>query len=129
MQYMREKMEGVSRAERIWMSSMKACGKYCGCHQMPERSFFIGSYQFPLCARCTGILAGHLAGIVISIFRDVSFRSLIGTIPLMVDGTVQQLTSYESTNSRRFCTGMLYGFGVMSSCIHVIRKVMKLSHS
>ncbi|MGG7175281.1 DUF2085 domain-containing protein [Clostridium neonatale] len=26
----------------------------CGCHQLPDRSFFIRSYQFPICARCTG---------------------------------------------------------------------------
>jgi len=91
---------------------------------MPERSFFIGGYQFPLCARCTGILAGHVIGIVVSIFRNVSFWSLIGTIPLIVDGSIQQFTSYESTNIRRVCTGVLYGYGVMSACIHGIRRLV-----
>ena len=123
MQLMREEMEGISRADRLWITSMKVCGKYCGCHQMRSRSFFIGGYQFPLCARCTGILAGHVIAIAVSLFRDVSFRSLIGTIPLMADGTVQQLTSYESTNFRRVCTGILYGFGTMSAFIHGIRQI------
>ena len=128
-QYMREEMESISRTDRIWMSSMKTCRKYCGCHQMPERSFFIGGYQLPLCARCTGILAGHVIGMVVSLFWDVSLLSLIGTIPLMIDGTVQQFTSYESTNHRRLFTGILYGFGMMSACIHAVRRIVKISHS
>ena len=110
-------MEGISRADRLWMTSMKFCRKYCGCHQMPERSFFIGDYQLPLCARCTGIVIGHAAGIAVSFFCRVSFLSLLGTVPLMIDGLTQKVTSYESTNPRRLITGILYGFGMMSACI------------
>ena len=117
---MRQKVEGINRTDRIWMASMQICRKYCGCHQMPERSFFIGSYQFPLCARCTGIVIGHLLGIVMALFRCPSFASLVGTIPLMVDGTVQMFTSYRSTNEKRLLTGILYGFGMMSAFIRGI---------
>ena len=119
-------MEGLSRKDRLWMSSMKACRKYCGCHQMPERSFFIGEYQLPLCARCTGIVVGHVLGIAVSFFYKVPFRSLIGTLPLMVDGTAQKFTSYESTNGRRLVTGILYGFGTMSAGIRGIRMLLAL---
>lgn len=28
------------------------------CHQLPERSFHLGEYQIPVCARCLGIYAG-----------------------------------------------------------------------
>ena len=28
------------------------------CHQRPERSFFIGGQQLPVCARCTGLYLG-----------------------------------------------------------------------
>ena len=121
-------MEGLSRTDRLWMSSMKICRKYCGCHQMPERSFFIGSYQLPLCARCTGIVIGHVLGAAVSIFRPVSFKSLIGTVPLMIDGTCQKFTSYESTNVRRLVTGILYGFGMMSAFVRVIRNVISAKY-
>ena len=32
------------------------------CHQLPDRSFTVGGVPFALCHRCTGLLAGLLAG-------------------------------------------------------------------
>jgi uncharacterized membrane protein len=32
------------------------------CHQIPERSFHLGGFQLPVCARCLGIYAGFAAG-------------------------------------------------------------------
>jgi uncharacterized membrane protein len=43
---------------------------YAVCHRIPERSFHIGSYQLPLCARCSGMYLGALTGLV--------FQSLLG---------------------------------------------------
>jgi len=37
---------------------------YAVCHRIPERSFHIGDYQLPLCARCSGMYLGALAGLV-----------------------------------------------------------------
>jgi len=34
------------------------------CHQRPERSFFWGVHQFPVCARCTGIYLSSAVGLV-----------------------------------------------------------------
>jgi uncharacterized membrane protein len=34
------------------------------CHQRPERSFFWGAHQFPVCARCTGLYLSALAGLM-----------------------------------------------------------------
>ena len=34
------------------------------CHQRPERSFYWGSVQFAVCARCTGLYAGAAIGAV-----------------------------------------------------------------
>ena len=34
------------------------------CHQIPERSFHLHSFQLPVCARCFGLYAGAAAGSV-----------------------------------------------------------------
>jgi uncharacterized membrane protein len=43
---------------------------YAVCHRIGERSFHIGSYQLPLCARCSGMYLGAVTA--------VGFQSLIG---------------------------------------------------
>ena len=43
---------------------------YSVCHRIGERSFHIGSYQLPLCARCSGMYLGAVTGLV--------FQSVIG---------------------------------------------------
>lgn len=34
------------------------------CHQLPERSFFWGDRPLPVCARCTSLYLGGLAGLI-----------------------------------------------------------------
>ena len=123
MQSLWKEMESINQSgrDRVWIKSMEFGRKYCGCHQMPERSFFFGDYQFPLCARCTGIAAGHLLGAAVSLKADLPYKVLLAALPLAADGTVQYLTDYESNNRRRFITGVLYGFAVMSAIFHTGR--------
>lgn len=84
-----------------------------GCHCREDRSFHYKGQKFPICARCTG----ELAGIILSIFSCFFFRctlliSLLLLIPMVTDGFIQSLTCYESTNLRRFATGLLFGYGL-----------------
>jgi uncharacterized membrane protein len=34
------------------------------CHQLPDRSFFVSGTQWPVCARCTGLYLGGVAGML-----------------------------------------------------------------
>ena len=43
---------------------------YSVCHRISERSFHIGSFQLPLCARCSGMYLGAVTGLV--------FQSILG---------------------------------------------------
>lgn len=99
----------------IWIKSMDFCCKYFGCHQLPERSFFIKGYQMPICARCTGIIIGYIVGII-TLFFNVTlniFTCLLLIVPMVLDGSIQYLTSYHSNNIKRLITGLLSGFGLI----------------
>ena len=58
---------------KIWIKLMKM-GAKLGCHQMPERSFFYKGYQFPVCARCTGLMAGYLLGIFVYFLKIINWK-------------------------------------------------------
>lgn len=84
-----------------------------GCHCRPDRSFFVGGTQLPLCARCTGELAGILAGLATyGLVHPTPLLAALLLVPLVVDGGVQMLTAYESGNLRRLATGLLFGYGL-----------------
>ncbi|MDO9493422.1 DUF2085 domain-containing protein [Acetobacterium sp.] len=83
-------------------------GHLLGCHQLGSRSFFIKGYQFPVCARCTGIYLGLILGVF---FKISLLFSLLSIIPLLLDGLTQLLTKYQSNNIKRIGTGLLFGIG------------------
>ena len=67
----------------------------------------------PLCARCTG----ELIGIIIAAFTYAAWTPPIAVLvmimlPLIIDGSVQLKTSYESNNIRRLWTGILFGYAL-----------------
>ena len=99
---------------------------FCGCHQRPERSFFVRGYQMPVCARCEGELIGILAALsAIWFFRPPYWVMAVIMLPMIADGLIQGLTRYESTNWRRLITGILFGFGItmiaLMFCIFVFK--------
>lgn len=99
---------------------------FCGCHQRPERSFFVRGYQMPVCARCEGELIGILAALIaIWFFRPPYWMMAVIMLPMIADGLIQGLTKYESTNWRRLITGILFGFGItmiaLMFCIFVFK--------
>ncbi len=81
------------------------------CHCRKDRSFFYKGKQFPICARCTGELIGMILGIFIAIkIKDLNwFYIILLSLPLVLDGFIQLLTSYESNNLKRVITGFLFG--------------------
>lgn len=102
-------------------------GHLTGCHQLPARSFFFKGYQFPLCARCTGIVIGEIAAIPIWYIFPISFvfATILG-LPLAADGIVQYVHIFPSTNFRQLITGILAGWGLMTTYIHIFLFMMKL---
>ena len=97
---------------KVWIKLMNF-GKRLGCHQMAERSFFLKGYQFPICARCTGVLIGEISAIICIFFVKIKWiYSILLLVPMGIDWGIQYLKICESTNIRRLVTGLLGGFGL-----------------
>lgn len=101
----------MSRDE-LWIKCMEF-GKILGCHQMPERSFFIKGYQFPVCARCTGVIISYFLALILFKKYKVPWQLCIIMAGVMLtDWSLQYFGIKESTNSRRFVTGLIGVFGL-----------------
>ena len=95
------------------------------CHRKPERSFFWKGKQLPVCARCTGIHIGYLS--IFVLFTDIVYIpfwiSVLLVLPTYLDGLIQALTRYESTNLVRITTGIFAGVGSMS-ILSIVGKII-----
>jgi uncharacterized membrane protein len=105
-----------------WVKLMEFFHKHWGCHQMATRSFFYNGYQFPVCARCTGIIIGYIAEIafLLANLRFDFLTAIIFITPTALDGTIQYLKKHESTNMKRLLTGILAGIGALSILANII---------
>ena len=96
-------------------------GRLSGCHQMPERSFFIGNYQMPLCARCTGIFVGQVVLLLAYSWMEISYAYLLLVLPMVLDGGTQFFGWRMSNQPLRLTTGLLAGFGYMGVLIELLK--------
>lgn len=87
-------------------------GEKLGCHQMPERSFFVRGYQFPVCARCTGVIISAFLAVIIFTKKRIPIRTcfLMSSV-MLIDWGLQYLEIKESNNRRRLITGLIGGLG------------------
>ncbi len=101
-------------------------GYWLGCHQLPERSLFWNGYQFPMCARCTGIGVGYAVGAVLLIWiRLPVLICLTGAAIMFIDWLLQYCQLLHSTNCRRFITGLLCGIGYEHFLVNVFLMIYR----
>lgn len=88
------------------------------CHRMPERSFFIKGYQFPVCSRCTGFYISLVLYFIYTYFYYVNYNfklillAVLLLVPSFLDGITQFYNLQESNNIRRLITGLCGGLGL-----------------
>ncbi len=118
---------------------------YAVCHQAPARSFLIGERPTPLCARCSGMYLGALAGmaflftlgrrgdipplkigVVLILFVVAfgidgvnSFAHLIPGIPFV----------YQSQNGLRLITGTGMGLGIAAVLVPVFNQAVWIDYT
>ena len=108
-------------------TALMELGRRSGCHQMPERSFFWRGYQFPVCARCTGVFLGQIAGMLTYALYQMPWRRSSFFLFLMfLDWFLQRMKLLPSTNPRRLITGLLCGYTLGQCYITILVRVISL---
>lgn len=85
------------------------------CHGIERRCFELWNTPMPICARCTGIYVGMIAGIGFFAIlprieeRIARWALAIALVPMAIDGLTQLALLRESTNPLRLETGLLAG--------------------
>jgi uncharacterized membrane protein len=88
------------------------------CHGIRERCLELFGVPMPICARCVGIYAGILAGIVLFLLlpvlreRTMRIAAFLAVTPLAIDGLTQLAGLRESTNPLRLSTGIVAGLAL-----------------
>ena len=105
--------------EAFYNISMKA-GSFI-CHQIPDRSFFLGTNQLPLCSRCTGIYGALFTGFILQMLFGVIIKdrrltwylaSLVLLLPMGIDVLLIYMGMHTGNNVVRCLTGLLSGLGI-----------------
>jgi uncharacterized membrane protein len=116
------------------------------CHQRPERSFYVGEFQLPVCARCLGIYAGAafaalavsatLSRVVPKSYLDHTRRpsttwgwpllvTAVGAVPTAVTLVLEWAGLWATSNVVRAVAGAPLGAAV--ACV-VVRAVATLHY-
>ena len=93
------------------------------CHQLPERSLFLGDFQLPLCIRCTAIcLGGALAlGYLLARLRPLGRGTLLMLAsPMLIELSLVILGYIETTNATRGVTGLGFGFASLLGVLYLL---------
>jgi uncharacterized membrane protein len=104
-------------------------GFHAVCHQIPERSFYVGEFPLAVCARCTGLYAGAAAGVLLYPLARPLTRTdapargwlLAAALPTTTDLLLGVTGVWENTHLSRFLTALLAGaaatFYVVPGCV------------
>ncbi|MBD0273291.1 MAG: DUF2085 domain-containing protein [Acetobacteraceae bacterium] len=104
------------------------------CHQMPERAFHVAGHPLAVCARCWGLYAGALAGLLAyplarSLARtDAPWRGwlLLAAVPTSIDFLLGVTGLWENTHASRFWTALPLG---AAAAFYISPAVIELSLS
>ncbi len=88
------------------------------CHRLPDRTFKIRNWYFPVCARCTGFYIAAFSYFIYVYFFYVDYTLTLTLLaflmitPAIWDGITQLLGFRDSNNIIRLLTGLLGGVGL-----------------
>ena len=104
------------------------------CHQEANRSFHVSDKPFAVCARCTGIYAGFLAGVLIfpalrKKSRDAPFRRvfLLAAVPTAAEFGLAKFDLIPDCAVIRALTGFVIGAVVATCVMSELFEILKAS--
>jgi len=100
------------------------------CHQIPERTLWIGGRYLPVCARDTGAYLGFYIGYLLLSMRKKEacgppnlWVSLFMIAPMIVDAGIQFIGLRTSTNELRLITGLLFGAALAPFLVYSLAQI------
>ena len=117
----------MNNKDKLWIKLMEF-GHRVGCHQIPERSFYYKNYQYPVCARCTGVIIGEIITIILllSKFKISLLISFALLMAMGVDWFIQFAHILNSNNIRRLFTGISGGIGLTYIYYYLVYYIVQL---
>ena len=102
-----------------------------GCHGNPDRCLELSGWRMPVCARCVGIVAGNLAALPYFAVQGfpgpgIMLAGVALLLPALLDGGLQALTDYRSTNPRRVATGLMAGLAQALVAVGILARLLGL---
>ncbi len=107
------------------------------CHQIPERSLYLGGRQLAVCSRCFGVYFGLLAGILAyPLWRPIDeieplprYWLFLSLVPITIDWSLTIFGVWENTHASRFITGLILGATCATFIVPALVEIIRnLSH-
>jgi len=100
------------------------------CHQLPERTLFIGGRYLPVCARDTGAYLGFYVGYLLLPMRRKEacgppnlWITLFMVAPMIIDAATQWIGLRTSTNELRLVTGLFFGVALAPFLVYSLSQI------
>jgi len=97
------------------------------CHQLPDRTLFVGGRYLPVCARDTGGYLGLLLGYFLLPLRRKEacgppnlWITFLMVTPMIVDAGTQWIGLRTSINELRLMTGLLFGIALAPLLVYLL---------
>lgn len=103
------------------------------CHQLPERSLYLGEHQLAVCSRCFGVYSGLLAGLLIYPFwrRIDNIEPLpriwlfLSLVPIGIDWSLTVFGIWENTHASRLLTGLILGIACATYIVPAVVEIRR----
>ena len=87
------------------------------CHQIPDRSFWIGDFTMTVCVRCFSFYLGGFCTLLFILIRNKINRWKMSAyfllmMPAIVDFLLEKLYLYSDMDGLRFFTGLVFGIAL-----------------